>query len=81
MPIWPPGNETVIIREVFDRFLEAQEQRLKPRTYSDYESVIELFARCLQWYGWNTLPKEEYDRYEEYEKEGKEFAEYMGMSG
>ncbi len=68
----------MIIREVFDRFLEAQEKRLKPRTYSDYESVIELFARCLHWYGWNTLPEEEYDRYEEYEKERKEFADIYG---
>lgn len=35
------------IRETFDSFLETQEQRLKPRTYSDYDSVIELFAHSL----------------------------------
>jgi len=66
------------IRKVFDSFLEAQERRLKPGTYSDYETVIDLFARCLQWYAWDTLPEEESDKYEEYEKAGKEFADIYG---
>ncbi len=66
------------IREVFDSFLEVQERRLKPRTYSDYETVIDLFARCLQWYAWDTLPEEESDKYKEYEKAGKEFADIYG---
>jgi hypothetical protein len=64
------------IREVFNSFLEAQEQRLRPRTYSDYESVIELFGHSMHRYAWNTLPEGEYDRFvAEYEKEGKEFAD------
>jgi len=67
------------IREAFNGFLETQEQRLKPRTYSDYESVIELFAHSLHGYGWNTLPEGEYNKYmEKYEKEGKEFADIYG---
>ena len=63
------------IREVFDKFLKVQKESLRPRTYSDYESVINLFAHCLQSYAWNYLPKEEYDKYEEYKKAGKEFAD------
>jgi len=67
------------IRETFDSFLETQEQRLKPRTYSDYESVIELFAHSLHRYGWNALPEGEYNKYmEKHEKEGKEFADIYG---
>lgn len=67
------------IREVFDNFLEAQRQRLRPRTYSDYESVIELFAHSMHRYAWNTLPEGEYDRFvEEHEKEGREFADVYG---
>ena len=40
--------------------------------------MIDLFARCLQWYAWDTLPEEESDKYEEYEKAGKEFADIYG---
>ena len=35
------------ISEIFAQFLDAQRERLAPRTFANYREVIELFADCL----------------------------------
>lgn len=38
------------INAVFKEFLDEQRQRLKPRTYEDYEEVINVFVEYLNSY-------------------------------
>src|SRR5690625_3492580 len=53
----------VSIDKAMTVFLEAQEMRLKQRTYRDYESVIELFQIYLNSYAYLRLPQEEREKY------------------
>lgn len=52
------------IAELFDAFLEDQRARLAPRTMRKYETVIELFAGCLNSYGHLSLDSDELERFE-----------------
>jgi hypothetical protein len=42
----------MLIKEVFDQFLSEQKPKLAPKTYRDYESVIDLFENQLDGYAW-----------------------------
>src|SRR5690625_4969474 len=53
----------VSIEEAMVAFLDAQEKRLKPRTYGDYESVIDLFQIYLNNYAYMYLSKPESEEY------------------
>jgi len=37
----------MFIKEVFEQFLFEQQSKLAPKTYRDYESVMDLFAHQL----------------------------------
>lgn len=51
------------IEEVISQFLDDQRKRLKPRTFRDYESVMELFKIYLNSYGPNTLDEAEQEQW------------------
>src|SRR5215831_10748228 len=62
----------MVIKEVFEQFLAAQQSQLAPKTYRDYASVIELFAHQLEGYAWNNLPHGQ-KAYETAQKKGQSF--------
>lgn len=55
----PPTHKT--ITQVFNEFLADQKTRLSPRTFSNYESVIDLFKHYLEGY-WPGHDQDEYER-------------------
>lgn len=54
----------VTIDALFDAFLADQRARLAPRTLRKYETVVELFAACLNSYGHRSLDPAERRRWE-----------------
>ena len=67
------------IETVFKEFLDEQRQRLKPRTYRDYEDVVNLFVQYLNSNAYLRLGKEDAERFDVlYNKEGKEYCEIFG---
>ena len=64
----------MLIKEVFEQFLSEQRSKLAPKTYRDYELVIELFANQLEGYAWNNLDNGD-KAYAEAQKKGKSFLE------
>lgn len=49
---------------IMDAFLAAQKERLKQRTYRDYEDVIELFVIYLNGYGYQNLDGQDLEKWE-----------------
>jgi len=45
----------MFMKEVFEQFLAEQKSQLAPKTYEDYESVIDLFKYQLNNSAWNTF--------------------------
>jgi hypothetical protein len=62
----------MLIKEVFDQFLSEQKSKLAPKTYRDYESVIDLFENQLDGYAWNGIDDGE-KAYDEAKKQKKSF--------
>ena len=62
----------MLIKEVFDQFLSEQKSKLAPKTYRDYESVIDLFENQLNGYAWNGIDDGE-KAYDEAKKQKKSF--------
>jgi hypothetical protein len=62
----------MLIKEVFDQFLSEQKSKLAPKTYRDYESVIDLFDNQLDGYAWNGIDDGE-KAYDEAKKQKKSF--------
>ena len=62
----------MLIKEVFDQFLSEQKSKLAPKTYRDYESVIDLFKNQLNGYAWNGIDDGE-KAYDEAKKQKKSF--------
>lgn len=54
----PPAKT---ISEVFDEFLSDQKARLKPRTFENYDAIIDLFRSYLEGY-WPGHDQEEYEQ-------------------
>ena len=52
------------VDEIFTAFLDEQRARLAPRTFANYETIIELFADCLNGYGHQSLDDDERERLE-----------------
>ena len=52
------------VSETFATFLDEQRERLAPRTFANYETIIELFADCLNGYGHQSLSPFERKRWE-----------------
>lgn len=59
-----PATASPTIAEIFNTFLDEQEQRLAPRTFANYQSIIDLFADCLNGYGHQYLSEFEAKRWE-----------------
>lgn len=56
----------MLIKEVFAGFLKEQKERLSPKTYKEYKSIIELFEDSLDGYAWNNLDDQKaYDKAKE----------------
>lgn len=69
----------ITIEAVFKEFLEEQRQRLKPRTYRDYEDSVNLFVQYLNSYVYLNLSPEDAERFNDlYNNEGKEYCEIFG---
>jgi hypothetical protein len=62
----------MLIKEVFAQFLSEQKSKLAPKTYRDYESVIDLFENQLDGYAWNGIDDGE-KAYDEAKKQKKSF--------
>ena len=62
----------MLIKEVFDQFLSEQKSKLAPKTYRDYESVIDLFKNQLDDCAWNGIDDGE-KAYDEAKKQKKSF--------
>jgi hypothetical protein len=62
----------MLIKEVFNQFLSEQKSKLAPKTYRDYESVIDLFENQLDGYAWNGIDDGE-KAYDEAKKQKKSF--------
>ncbi|HWC12625.1 MAG TPA: hypothetical protein VG455_15555 [Acidimicrobiales bacterium] len=52
------------IEDVLTEFLAAQEQRLAPRTFANYRTVVDLLRHCLNGYGHQYLDEDERARFE-----------------
>ena len=70
------------IAQALDRYLAAEQKRLKPRTYARYADVIELLTHSLNSYGPNRIDPTELDHYEQagydIEAEDPPFCEVFG---
>ncbi len=67
------------IEQVTEEFLEEQQARLKPRTYSGYEYAIELFEDYLNGYAYQYLDEDDSKLFDKlYDGEDKEFCEIFG---
>lgn len=70
------------IDQVFEEFLADQRKRLKPRTLSGYENVVDLLRHHLNGYGHEYLSKAEsalFDKY--YNASGEEHREFCQLFG
>jgi len=75
-----PSSPT--IDEVCEEFLAEQSVRLKPRTLSTYEAVLDMLRHHLNGYAYETLSQAEsalFDRY--YNADGKEHREFCQLFG
>ena len=75
-----PANPA--INQVFDEFLADQRGRLKPRTLSKYEDVLDLMRHHLNGHAYESLSKAEsvlFDRH--YNAEGDEHQEFCSLFG
>src|SRR5688572_7583368 len=68
------------VDEALTRFLDEQQERLAPRTFRNYEDVVDLLRDCLNGYGPNILPKVDYDRWRRAYDTGDEDAFCTEMS-
>jgi hypothetical protein len=62
------------IHDVLTEFLAVQEQRLAPRTFANYLTVVELLRDCLNGYGHQYLDEGETPRFEQAFDAGREDA-------
>jgi len=70
------------IDDAFREFLEAQRQRLKDKTYGDYEDVVGLLRGYLDDYGYEGLSDGESALYEKYSHEqGEEHRRFCQLFG
>ncbi|MGH9364343.1 MAG: hypothetical protein ACRD1B_03635, partial [Thermoanaerobaculia bacterium] len=70
------------IDEVLDAFLANQRERISVKTFSDYESVVQLLRSYLNGYGYQGLSKEEgrfFDR--SFNATGKDHREFCQLFG
>jgi hypothetical protein len=67
----------MLIKEIFEQFLSEQKSNLAPKTYCDYEYVMDLFEHQLDGYAWNNLDGGD-KAYDEAQKQGKSFEDNVG---
>lgn len=66
------------IEDVFEEFLNEQEQRLKTRTYDKYEEVVYFFKWYLHGYAYVYLSRKDRKTYDELFSKGKGYCEIFG---
>jgi hypothetical protein len=70
------------IREVLGEYLQAEKNRLSPKTYARYSSVIELFAHSIDGYAANSLNQFERARFDKYiDAEGDQNRKFCDIFG
>ena len=77
-----PRQAVPNIDDVIELFLKDQRERLKPRTFSNYESVAKLLQSFLNGYAYQNLSKAEarlFDRH--FNAEGDEHREFTQLFG
>ncbi len=70
------------IDQVFEKFLAVQRERLKPKTISKYEDVLDLLRHHMNGYAYDTLSPAEsalFDKH--YNAEGDEYREFCQLFG
>src|SRR5579863_2365463 len=73
------GSQTPRIYSLLDEFLAEQRQRLSARTYSNYETVIDLLRSCLNNYGHQYLDAANRARFDAaYEEDSEAFVHLFG---
>jgi hypothetical protein len=78
LPVPPNPN----IEQVLGEFLAEQKRRLKPATFSNYESVIDLLRSHLNGYAYDGLSRAESALFKKhYNAEGKEHREFCEIFG
>lgn len=80
-----PYKETSVERtapsidQLLNNFLADQRQRLADRTYSNYESVVDLLRHCLNGYGYQHLEPADQDRFDAaYQTDEEAFVHLFG---
>lgn len=72
----------VSIEEVFQQFLADQRERLRPKTFSKYRDIIELFTHCLNEYASSGLAAAERKRFDQaYRAKGQAHREFCQLFG
>ena len=75
----PEGIAQPTISKVLQEFLDEQQKRLKPRTFSRYEDVIELFQHSMNSYAYNSLDEDEGELFDKlYNEQDIEFCDIFG---
>jgi len=68
------------IQTIMNEFLQAQNERLKERTYRDYDEVIELFHLYLIGYAYQHLDEEDSEKWQEkYETDEESFVKMFSF--
>ena len=78
MNVKPSDVAHPTISEALQQFLEEQRQRLKPRTFADYEAIIELFQDALNGYAYLRLDEQEDALFDELHDQDLEFCDVFG---
>jgi len=74
-----PSPEKPNIKELFEKFLAEEEERLKPTTFRNYHIIIQLLEHCLDSYGYGFLSETESQLYERlYEHKKLDFCSIFG---
>ncbi len=70
------------IAKVLAEFLDEQRRRLAPRTYAQYDHVIDLLQHCLNGYAYSGLDKADAELFDRlYKAKGDEHREFCGIFG
>jgi len=81
-PLKLPELADPTLGDVLDQFLTEQQARLKPKTYGQYASVVDLFRHHMNAYGHEDLSKAESLLFERhYNAEGADHKEFCQIFG
>ena len=77
-----PDIASPTIQEALDAFLVEIREQVSDQTYRSYSQVVGLLAHCINQYAYNTLDKENYERFNRlYDASGEAHREYCEIFG